>query len=651
MGVAVRRLGLVWLGVFAFGLTVLAPGASAVVVHQPDGQSVGVMPRPGMNPATTPGLRAVAISPELSPSADPSVGDLDFHGGIVLHATRPYLIFWDPDDAIANGTEDVFRAYLTNTAGAGLTNTDVYAVGRQYTDTTGFADDGQTFGSATQALVDPQPFPSSDPSGCPDGGASACVTDSQLQAELTRLIAAKGLPVGDGPDAPVYFMVTPVDVNVCVSGSECADNRFCAFHSNFEDAMAGSPEVIYASIPLLDANKTCQDDNTSSVQAPNGQQADGTWPDVAVDNMSHEYNESITDPLFDGWFSNASGNEEADNCEAWGPTDDPLDALNPHAYVPTLGGSEADGDLFDQSIGRGQFYTQSEWSDGQADCFLEETGAPPVPSFTASQTGGTTVSFNPSASTTANGFSSTTWQFGDGTTSFATGGPGPLSHTYASTGPEHVILTLVDSTGSLASDTETIDVSPTSAVSAPPPIPPVASKPTAVFTSSPKHPASGLPVHFNASRSTGTGTGTGAAIATYAWKFGDGHSGSGVRSSHTYRHAGGYTVTLTVTDSSGHSSSSAKRLRAVTPGKISKLGLKRAGKGVRLTVKLSGPGTLLAGSHRHRVTRARTLTIGLGLSRAALRALDQRRHFVYTVKLVFRPQAGTTVRKTAKLKL
>jgi PKD repeat protein len=647
MGVAVRRLGPVWLGVLALGLAVLAPSASAVVVHQPDGQSVGVMPRPGPSAALTPGLRAAAISPELSPSADPSLGDLDFHGGIVLHATRPYLIFWDPNDAIANGTEDVFRAYLTNTSDAGLTNTDVYAVGRQYTDTTGFADDRQTFDSATQALVDPQPFPSSDSSSCPNGGASACVTDTQLQAELTRLIAAKGLPVGDGPDAPVYFMVTPVDVNVCVSGSECADNRFCAFHSNFEDAMAGSHEVIYASIPLLDANKTCQEDNTAGVQAPNGRQADGTWPDVAVDNMSHEYNESITDPLFSGWFSDASGNEEADNCEAWGPTDDPLDALNPHAYVPALGGSEADGDLFDQSIGRGQFYTQSEWSNGQADCFLAETGAPPVPSFAASDTGGTTVSFNPSASATANGFSSTTWHFGDGTTSFATGGPGTISHTYAAPGPEQVILTLVDSTGSLASETETIDVSPTAAVVGPPPTPPVAGNPTAVFTSSPKHPASGLRVHFDASRSTGTG----AAIATYAWKFGDGQIGSGVRPAHTYRHAGRYTVTLTVTDGSGRSSSSAKGLRVVTPGRISKLGLKRAGTGVRLRVKLSGPGTLLVGSHRHRVTRARTLTIGLGLSRAAHRALDQSHRFVYTVTLVFRPQAGTTVHKTARLKL
>jgi PKD repeat protein len=600
-----------------------------------------------ISPAAMPGLRAAATSPQLSPSADPSLGDLDFHGGIVLHATRPYLIFWDPDNAIANGTEDVFEDYLTDTSGAGLASTDVYAVGRQYTDATGFADDGQTFTPATQALIDTQPFPGSDASSCPDGGASACVTDSQLQTELTRLIAAKGLPVGDGPDAPVYFMITPVNVNVCFSGSQCADDSFCAFHSNFEGATAGSQEVVYASIPLLDANKDCQEDNTTGVQAPNDRQADGAWPDVAVDNMSHEYNESITDPVFDGWFSGASGNEEADNCEAWGPADDPFDALNPHAYLPTLGGSDASGDLFDQSIGRGRFYTQSEWSNGQADCLLGQTGAPPVPSFTASSTGGTTVSFNPGASTTANGFSSTTWHFGDGTTSFATGGPAPISHTYGSTGPEQAILTLVDSTGSLATETRTIDVSPPAAATGPPPIPPVANKPTAVFTSSPRHPASGLAVRFDASHSAAPG----AAIVTYAWSFGDGRGGSGVRPSHTYRHPGRYTVRLTVTGAGHLSSATTGVLRVVAPERIARLALERTGDKVRLTVKLSGPGTLRAGSHRRQIRRARTLHIALGLSRAQSRALRQRHGFVYKVRVVFTPQAGATLRRTLRRKL
>ena len=38
---------------------------------------------------------------------------------------------------------------------------------------------------------------------------------------------------------------------------------------------------------------------------------------------------------------------------------------------------------------------------------------------------------------------------------------------------------------------------------------------------------------------------------SYGWDFGDGGSGSGVQPSHSYGTAGGYQVTLTITDSGG----------------------------------------------------------------------------------------------------
>jgi PKD repeat protein len=52
---------------------------------------------------------------------------------------------------------------------------------------------------------------------------------------------------------------------------------------------------------------------------------------------------------------------------------------------------------------------------------------------------------------------------------------------------------------------------------------------------------------FDASGSTGSGL-------TYSWTFGDGQSGTGVRTSHSYDSDGSYMVTLTVTDSSGRTS-------------------------------------------------------------------------------------------------
>jgi hypothetical protein len=635
------RMGLVWLGALAAGLVMAGP-ASAVVIHKADGGFAGVMPRGGVNPGTIPDVQA-PWSLRADPSATPSDGNLNFHGGVVLHDTRPYLIFWDPNATITPGTHSVLEAYFTDTAGAGLANTNVYAVGRQYTDANGFADAGQTFASGKQAVIDSQPFPTSSPAGCPTDGLSTCVTDAQLQTELTRLIAVDGLPAGNGPDAPVYLMITPSDVNVCLDGSTCADSAFCAYHSNFTDSIGGSPDVIYAAIPLLNANKACQGDNTGPVQAPNGMQPDGTVPDVAVDNMSHEYNEAITDPDGDGWYS-SSGNEQADNCQTWGPSNDPGAGMNPQAYAPTLGGAAADGSLFDQSIARGSFYTQSEWSNAQSDCFLQVTGPPPAASFTAAGSTGDTVTFDPSASTSAAGFSSTTWDLGDGTTAFAASGPTPISHTYGAAGPAQVTLTVVDLTGNLATQTQTVDVSPSQPPPSPPPPP---AKPVAAFASSPRHPASGLPVHFDATHSAEAA----AAIVTYAWSFGDGGRGAGARSSHTYHHAGRYTVQLTVTDANGQRGSTARVLNVVRPEKIVKLILGRAGRDVRLTIKLSGPGTLQVGSHRRKIRRARTLNLRLGLSRTQRRALIREKRLVYSVKVVFNPQAGRRVRTTARIKL
>lgn len=49
------------------------------------------------------------------------------------------------------------------------------------------------------------------------------------------------------------------------------------------------------------------------------------------------------------------------------------------------------------------------------------------------------------------------------------------------------------------------------------------------------------------------------AVATHAWNFGDGTTGSGATASHVYPAAGCYTVTLTVTDARGVSSSPVSR--------------------------------------------------------------------------------------------
>lgn len=80
-----------------------------------------------------------------------------------------------------------------------------------------------------------------------------------------------------------------------------------------------------------------------------------------------------------------------------------------------------------------------------------------------------------------------------------------------------------------------------------PPPPPAPIPPIAAFASSPASPLAGSTVNFDASTSTDMDD----AIVAYTWTFGDGTSGSGVRVNHVFVAAGTYTVTLTVTDASG----------------------------------------------------------------------------------------------------
>jgi PKD repeat protein len=123
------------------------------------------------------------------------------------------------------------------------------------------------------------------------------------------------------------------------------------------------------------------------------------------------------------------------------------------------------------------------------------------------------------------------WNFGDG----QSGSGRTITHTYRDAGTFFATLTLSDEFGVTVSSTQTITVSPIAG-------------PTADFVFSPTAPIASQPVNFNASASRPP---AGGAIASYDWDFGDGTFGTGQTTSHAYAQNGGYTVTLTVTDSNG----------------------------------------------------------------------------------------------------
>jgi PKD repeat protein len=517
-----------------------AGSAHALVVQLPNGHAVGVAPRAGVAPASISGVRTTRANPNV-----PDNGNVNYHDGPVVHSSAPYLIFWGPLGSFSASTEALLTRYFTDVAHDSGSATNVYGVARQYTDPTGFADYQQTFSSAAQVIYDIDPYPARDTTNCPDVNDTyypTCVTDAQLQGELTSLIVSSHLPTdgstGAGElsdNAPIYFIVTPADVNICNPGIGCSDTTFCAYHGDY--TTSGS-HVLYAAIDLLSAEsadpalspKECQSDNNSVVQEPNG---DGG--DVAIKYMSHEDNETITDPLLNAWYDSTSGNEIADNCNATGPINFPA-GTDPNAFEPTLGGTADTGTLFDQLINDDQYYIQSVWSNGDVNCRMQPTADALSPSFTvASGTPavGRPVSFDPSASAPPAGYSSVTWNFGDSATGFTTGNAS-AQHTYAAAGDYTVTLTAVDTLGNVAAATQTVTVR---------------SPPTATFTTPSADPLVGSVVAFDGSDSSDPNSG--GLISSYSWSFGDGATATGPTPSHTYAAPGIYMVQLTVTDNFG----------------------------------------------------------------------------------------------------
>jgi PKD repeat protein len=525
-----------------------APAAHAVVVRE-HGHLAGVTPRRGVSPASLHGsLAATPFAVGFS-----SNGNLDYNGGPVVHSSAPYVILWTPSgETISTSTSNLISRYFTDVAADSGRASNVYGVDRQYTDATGFADYAQTFSSSNQVIVDTHAYPAKDAANC-DKTLSTCVTDTQLQQEAARLISADALPT-DGPissselasNAPIYFFVLPADVNVCFDSLTCADNVFCAYHSAFTD---GGSNVLYAAIPTYLAQnhpKGCQSDGNPAIQEPNGDQVG----DVALSAVSHEDNETITDPLpGKGWFDTTSGNENGDNCAFFGPFN-PAAGQNPNAWTPTLGGDAGLGTLFDQLINGDPYYIQSEWSNGDVNCEIRPSSGTIVASFAASAPDfiGAAVSLDPSPSASTHPISSATWNFGDGTSTFGTGPPALVSHPYAHAGTYTVTLTLVDDRGNLQAASREITVTD--------------EPPTAVFAVSNGPYLQGSPVGFDGSRSNDPD----GTIVSHSWNFGDGTpAAGGASSSHVYAHGGTYIVTLTATDSDGQTGVTSQQLRVDSP--------------------------------------------------------------------------------------
>lgn len=463
-----------------------------------------------LGPARVRGSRPRVSAAALTPLA--------WNGGPVMHQNNVYVVYWDPRGLFTSSYKSLVSRFLGDVAADSGTTGSVYANDTQYYDSQGpIAYQSNLIGSVT----DTTPYPSSGGCAAVPAATGVCLTDPQLRGELDSVIAAHHWPRGLGTG---YFILTPKGVNSCWTGdtSYCSYAAFCAYHSWYG---SGSSTTLYANMPFAGSGFCSQG------QTPNGDDAD-----AAVNLISHEQIEMITDPVGNGWTDGSLDGEIGDKC-GW-------------LFGDPLGGSA--GSLYNQVINSRHYDLQEEYSNLDSGCVQRPTAQSPKAVFSAvptSTTTGTSVSFDAGGSSSPNGsIVSYDWNFGDGSPHGSGVSP---THVYSSPGSPTVVLTVKDSTGATASTSKTLSIST-----------PSNKPPSASFSATPSPATTGQAVTFDGSSSSDSD----GSVVSYDWDFGDGSPhGHGAVVGHTYAGPGIPNVTLTVTDNSGNTAVSKKTMVVSNP--------------------------------------------------------------------------------------
>ena len=308
----------------------------------------------------------------------PASGSLDYNGGPVMTTSTVYAIYWQPPGySLPAGYANNMSQYFKDLQATNGKNTNTYVNATQYYQQSGgqtqYVQNKTTFGGST---IDTDPLPPLDPVNCPDTPVAAtngvgnppstsasCVTDQQVQQEISAVVKQKGWPTNNDTE---FFMFTAPNIGTCfpatvteeqngvqvtVTAPLCSFSYFCAYHSAyFDSTVSPNNEIIYSNMPY--AAQTAGNPVTCDLGSyPNGNPSD---PEISV--TSHEHNESITDPFGTGWWDSnpndsAAGEENGDMC-AW-------DFGN--LYGP-------DGAQYSQTINGHHYLMQLEWDNSTNGC-------------------------------------------------------------------------------------------------------------------------------------------------------------------------------------------------------------------------------------------------------------------------------------------
>jgi hypothetical protein len=430
------------------------------------------------------------------------LGYLNYSGGPVMPSSNNVVVNWDPGTFGAPGGSNpnayggggtcgfdagspctgyvqgvnTFFQDLAAASGSNSPSTDQVAT--QYVANGGAPNYSVSSGGVLQ---DTDPYPASACPGAPSGGI--CLTDQQLQTELQSFLSAHGEPNGLSNE---YILLTPPGVATCfdTGGQQCSGNAgpggkqvFCAYHSR----TGTSGQYIYSNIPDTDNIAGCDsfvsgspggnsDCEVTLCVWPNG------WADGVLSAVSHEHNESITDPEpNNGWadwsqLRNVPGDENGDKCN-FDAMDDPNTVEHDNGNFTVT--------PFNQTLNGRRYLIQMQWSNENLQCIDHYAASATAPnaSFSVSSSG-TTANFSATP-----GAAQYVWQFnddvkpGDSPQQFTVTTSSPtISHTFPQVGSYTVALTAMSGTGLSQASSQNVTLTN------PPPPPPPAGAPNTKIT-------------------------------------------------------------------------------------------------------------------------------------------------------------------------
>jgi hypothetical protein len=483
---------------------IAASSASAILQRLPDGQIVSYQP-----------LRSKAPTIRF----DTMFNNMDYNGGPIMPSNRVQLVFWSPKGygayPGAGSPPEYVRGiaqYFKDLQRDSGTDRNVNSVDPQYNDLTGaIARYSIKLGGV---ILDRHPYPASQ---CPvNAPVTHCLTDAQFQAEVERVAALHHLKNGLSRE---MFVLTPPHVESCFSNKAsknfggCSAGiipsklaAYCAYHQE----TLRSPMWFYANDPFetgvkIGGQLACED----------GHHPNGISDGAIQGGLSHELNESVTDPIpNDAWTNGVGVNhgfEIGDQCGSEMGT-----PIGTHRGQP-----------YNQVINGHFYWYQEEWSNDTNQCVQRITlpaRQPQAKLKVRAKPSGLAMTFSAAGSTAPGGVVAFSWQWNAVRNAPTVETTKPkISHKFPAGGLYSIGLAVFGPNGQSIGTGGIIRIGHNGF--------------TPGFTFFPSRPKAGQPVEFD-----GRKTISRHPVKNYLWEFGDGSTGSGESPRHTYAHPGTYMV-------------------------------------------------------------------------------------------------------------